>query len=223
MLEVPYRKTTNEYLKERGSTKSIVSINGRLYIDCVVQSVVRGSLFTTREIGEASGNMKSFDFHYGNAINNAIYKHISKGGVSGARVIEVKDYWIKYFNDEVSVKRKLVKKPDKIIQVPPSSRIISRKKREIKEVKVKSYIRNGVIVKPHIRKLVKEYTIYDEVLVKGYSYKVSGGKGSYKNVVKFKDEVLLKEDYKRKSIKNLNKDLYDINKHKNRVSRVDDL
>lgn len=221
MLEVSYSKTKNEYLQQRTSTKTIVNIQGRLYIDCTVQSVVYGSLFTTQEIGEASGNMQDFELHYNRAINNAIYKHIARGGVSGARVIHIKNYWIKYFNDNVEVKRKYVKPPQKVVEVPSSTRIVKRTVKETKEVKVKGYIRNGVKVKPHTRTFTIEKEVFEEQLVRGYTYKKTIGKGYYKSSVSFKGEEILIQGYKRRSVSSLNKDLLDININMNKASMID--
>jgi len=222
MLEVPYRKTTNEYLRDRGSTKSIVSINGRIYVECRVESVKNGSLLVTTEIGEASGNMKAFDLHFNGAIYNAIKKHEFKKQVSGARVTKIYDYWIKYFNDEVEVKRKHIKPDVRVVEVKPYTRIIPRRVKETKDLKVRGYVKSdGTKVKGYTRRVTKEYTIYEEKLVSGYTYKQKVGRGTYKNVVKFKGEEILRERYKRRSVERLNDDLYGFNKSLNNAQNVD--
>jgi hypothetical protein len=179
------------------------------------------NLFTTEEVGEASGNMSNFDLHYNRALDNAIYKHISKGGKSGARVIKILDYHIKYFNDEVIVRRKLVKPKQKIVQVKSYTKIVPKRVKETKTINVKSYIRNSVKVKGYKRVITKEFTIYKEILVSGYSYKKPVGRGYYNNVVEFKGEEFLREGYKRRSVQSLNSELRNINITKNKADFID--
>jgi len=220
-LNIPYRKTKNEYIKGYNKTKAIVSAQGRLFVDCLVQSVNKGRLKTTREIGEASGNMKDFDRHYMRALDNAIYKHISSGGVSGARVIKTYNHWIKYFNGDVTVKREYVKPRQKVIEVSSYTRIVKKEEVEKKEIKVKPHIRNGKKIKGYTRTVKREVTKFDEELVKGYTYKKSIGKGKYQSVVKYKGEEVLREQYKRRKTSTLDKELEMINKAKNKALFVD--
>src|SRR6056297_2400554 len=213
MTQLKQRYHSNKELENTKKYKGIVPIQGRLYADCVVQSVNKGRLITSNEIGESSGNMMYFDNHYMRALENAIYKHFSSGGVSGARVIKINNYQIKYFNDDVKVKR--VKKQDfKIIQVPPHTRI---EKKKVK-TKVKGYTRqDGTKVKGYTREKLR----YVEVKVKGYERKVPKGRGSYATAVQFKGERVLTTPYKRRSIKHLNKELLNINIAKNKALFVD--
>ena len=208
------RIESNKNLEFRKSTKSILPIQGRLFVDCLVQSIKHRKLFTTRESGNSSGNMNYFDNHYMNALENAIHKHYSKGGVSGAVVIKVFNYRIKYFNDDVKIKR-VIKREYKIIQVPTSSRI----QKVTKKINVKGYIRkSGIKVKGYIRKKYK----YKEIIVKGYQYKKPlGKKGKYVNNVYFKGNKVLSSNYKIKSTKYLNKELGFINEAKNKALFVD--
>lgn len=215
MLKQSYM--SNKELENYNSRKGIVPIQGRLYLYCVVQSIVNMKLFTTSEVGESSGNMKNFDVHVFKAMDNAIYKHISRGGKTGARVIKVNNYEIKYFNDDVKVKRKLVKSY-RVVNVPPSSRIVRKVEKIEKVIKVKSHIRNGVKVRGYERRVVKEKEVFKEVLVKGYQYRVSKGKGSYKSVVKFKDKEIFTSDYKIRSLKSINKDVSMVNRAKNSLA-----
>lgn len=220
-LNIPYRKTKNEYIKGYNKTKAIVSAQGRLFVDCLVQSVNRGKLITTKEIGEASGNMKDFDRHYMRALDNAIYKHISSGGISGARVIKTYNHWIKYFNDDVKVKREYVKPKQKVVEVPSYTRIVKKEVTETKEIKVKSHIRNGKKIKGYTRTIKREITKFDEELVKGYTYKKLIGKGKYESVVRYKGEEVLREPYRRRKTSTLDKELEMINKAKNKAMFVD--
>jgi len=226
-LNIPYRKTKNEYIKGYNKTKAIVSVQGRLFVDCLVQTVKNGKLYTTRQIGEASGNMKDFDRHYMRALDNAIYKHIDEVAeklnekISGGRVINTYNHWIKYFNGDVKVKREYVKPKQKMVEVPSYTRIVKKEEVEKKEIKVKPHIRNGKKIKGYTRTVKREVTKFDEELVKGYTYKKSIGKGKYQSVVKYKGEEVLREQYKRRKTSTLDKELEMINKAKNKALFVD--
>jgi len=96
-------KDSTKYLVKHGRvTKSILNLNGRLFIDVLLKSP---NGFTSREIGEAQGNMRLIDRHSLSAELNSVYKHIKKGGKSGAKVIKLYDYWIIYFDTRLDVKR----------------------------------------------------------------------------------------------------------------------
>ena len=201
------RVMSNKEIKGYRSVKSIVKgVQGRLFIDCVVRSVVNNKFYTTREIGEASGNMSNFGELKYRAFENAIYKHISEGGKSGARVIKINNYWIKYFNDDVSVKRERVQE-FQIISVPPHTRI----QKVTKKIKVKGYTKkDGTKVKGYTR--TKD--VFKEILVKGYEKKRPIGKGKYKSVTRFKDRVVDVQDFKFRSVDSLNQDLKQFNEVK---------
>lgn len=208
------RKQSNKELRETKKSKSLVSIQGRLYIDCLVQSITKRGKILSRQLGENSGNMKDFNVIFDNAINNAIYKHMEEKGVSGGFVIHIYDHWIKYFNGNVKVKR-VLEQEFKIIETKPYTRIL----KEEKIIKVKPYLRNNKPVKGYTRKKIK----YTEQLVKGYQRKIPIGKAKYQNKVYFNDKELLKEDFTYKKTSSLRKDLEEINKVKRKRFVIDNL
>ena len=220
MFKVRYKDTKNKNLINKKKTKAILSLQGRLYIDCLVVSYKRGQKIISRQIGEDSGNMKNFDFHVQGAINNAIYKHMKEKNVSGGIVEIIYNYYIKYFNDDLNVKREYVKPPQKIVEVPATSRFIKRKVKEKVKINVKPHIRGGKKVKGYSREVTRIKTINEEVLVKGYTYKKTIGKGYYKSKATFKGKEVLSEAFKTRRVSYLNKQLIGINKAKERAKRV---
>lgn len=124
------RPISNKKLKDVTKSKSIRNMSGRLFVDVIVKSPMsysRGEpiYMTTREIGEASGNMKDFDNIKFNAVDNAFHKHVSKGGKSPVILHEFVNYWIKYFDvadDRITSKRKKIR---------GKYRVITRKKGKI--------------------------------------------------------------------------------------------
>ena len=217
MLEQRYQN--NKSLIGEKRTKSILPINGRVYFKCEVVSIKNNRIFKTVEVGENHGNMKYFDVLKMGALDNALYKHIQSGGVSGARVNKILDYWIKYFNREVTVKR--VRVPPKTVRVEVPAKIRVVKEKSIDLVRVRSYTRgDGVKVRGHVRP-VRRVREVEEVVRRGYSYDRKIGRGSYESKVFFKGDEVLSTGYKRRSVSSLNKGLYDINRSKNEARFVD--
>jgi len=130
-----YRRST-EYLNSKGvgATKQRLSLQGRLYVDCEICSKNLGGFYCSREIGEASGNMRSgFDNIKFNAVDNAKVKHASRDkGRSGAVLKKIFDYWIVYFNDaDARISRKRVYYKPKKKGVRGQYRMITRFKGRI--------------------------------------------------------------------------------------------
>lgn len=97
-------KKSNEFLFQEGkATKQLLSLQGRLYIYCRVRSP---NGFQTDEVGEASGYIKNnFRDLIESAKLNAIYKHVLRGGRSGARIIIIYSYEVRYFQTNLISKR----------------------------------------------------------------------------------------------------------------------
>lgn len=225
-LNVLSRHKTNKHIEGYKRNKGIVGVQGRLFVECEVFSKYNKKHNFSVERGESSGNMKNFDYYYLKAIQNAQKKHEFKFKVSGSVVRNVLDYYIIYFNDDVEIKRKLVKPKKKVVIVPSYKKVVSKKEVTNKIINVKSYFRKGKKVKGYTRILKKEVTSFTEVIVKGYEYEKKSkdkSKGKYESVVYFKGEEVHSEKFRFIKTKSLNKELIMINKAQAKVRKIDGL
>jgi hypothetical protein len=95
-------------------TKEIYAVPGRINIVCVVTSIRNRKKYTSTETGTNSMSNVARDYKEKiyNAKLNAIYKYMNRGGGSDA-VVEVKDFDITYFTNQIKIIKEVHQYKDK--------------------------------------------------------------------------------------------------------------